>query len=465
MNTHLQSNNSASKSMMLHSKAKNSLQPKLSINPPGDIYEQEADAMADKVMRMSSNEVAQPITGLIGKSLQRKCAHCEEEDKRKKPVMRKSEVGNSGMFVSASFAATLNASKGGGSPLALETRSFMENAFSADFSGVRVHTGNNAINMSKGINAKAFTHGKNIYFNEGNYNPTSGEGNHLLAHELTHTLQQSFGSEATNTIQRDMNDGHNLQSPRFSGDPVLEACFDDEIYLQYGSTGPAVIKIQQALVDAGYPLKKYHTDGIFGSETQTAVRNYQSGWGVLAVDGIVGPETMAAFDAEFSPIAPNPLPSPMPTIVPEVCSRPLMGTSGPINHAYIDAPPYRYSLIHPFCPIMYDDNEIATRTTAQIWDHSPDPCGQTPSCVPCYPAQGVTNVNDCLRNEFNSYPKRSRYEFTGPNSNTFAGVLARNCCAGMDVKPTALGIVPGWYHEAAEARAGICPSGGPRCSA
>lgn len=181
------------------------VQAKFTLNTPGDIYEQEADAMADKVMRMSSNEVAQPITGLIGKSLQRKCAHCEEQEKRKTPIIRKAEVGNSGMSVSSSFAATLNSSKGGGSPLPKGTRSFMENAFSADFSSVKIHTGNQASQLSKGINAKAFTYGNEIYFDNGQYNPASDQGRHLLAHELTHTIQQ--GSEIGRQIQRGFNPG------------------------------------------------------------------------------------------------------------------------------------------------------------------------------------------------------------------------------------------------------------------
>lgn len=64
------------------------MQPKLTINTPGDIYEQEADAMADRVMRMSSIS-EKPVTGLIGKSLQRKCTHCEHEEERKSLLCEK----------------------------------------------------------------------------------------------------------------------------------------------------------------------------------------------------------------------------------------------------------------------------------------------------------------------------------------------------------------------------------------
>lgn len=187
---------------MLQGGAKPVVQAKLTVNEPGDIYEQEADAMADRVMRMSSNETVKPVTGLIGSSLQRKCSHCEEEEKKRKPVMRKEDTGSGGMQVSSSFASSLNASKGGGSPLPHGTRRFMESAFSTDFSGVRVHTGGQASQMSKGINAKAFTHGNDIYFDDGQYNIGSDEGKNLLAHELTHTLQQSQNIMQRSVIQR-----------------------------------------------------------------------------------------------------------------------------------------------------------------------------------------------------------------------------------------------------------------------
>ncbi len=189
-------------------KSKFRVQPKLTVNTPGDVYEQEADAMADRVMRMSATEnmrQPQPTTGLIGKSVQRKCSKCEEEEK-KKPIMRKVENGAAGIPVSSSFASSLNDSKGGGSPLPRDTRNFMENAFSADFSSVRVHANNQASELSKGINAKAFTTGNDIYFNEGEYNPTSADGKHLLAHELTHTVQQNSDIASQYVQNRTLNE-------------------------------------------------------------------------------------------------------------------------------------------------------------------------------------------------------------------------------------------------------------------
>ncbi len=168
---------------------KHFVQPKLEINTPGDMYEQEADAMGDSVMRSPSTHTpVKPITGLIGNSVQRKCAHCEEDDKKK--VMRKTEGPGYGTQASPALVSTIGASKGTGSPLPMATRNFMENAFSTDFSRVRVHTDSKASEMSKDIYAKAFTTGSDIYFKDGEYQPDTHEGRHLLAHELTHVIQQ-----------------------------------------------------------------------------------------------------------------------------------------------------------------------------------------------------------------------------------------------------------------------------------
>ncbi len=182
------------------------IQPKLEIKTPGDRYEQEADAMADRVMRMADNgATAYSPTSLVGPSVQRKCAECEEEEKKEKPLMRKAENGGYGMQAPSSLVSSLNSSKGGGSPLPKGTRNFMESAFSADFSSVRVHTGSQASDMSGGINARAFTHGNDIYFKDGQYAPNNEAGKKLLAHELTHTIQQ--GGLTNNTGKKSV-DAH-----------------------------------------------------------------------------------------------------------------------------------------------------------------------------------------------------------------------------------------------------------------
>ena len=120
-------------------------------------------------------------------------------------------------------------------------------------------------------------------------------------------------------------DGHDLKSPRFAGDEVLEACYDDERFLRRGDAGSAVVKIQKALMAAGFPLPRCGADGFFGEETESAVRNYQRARGLNA-DGVIGPITIGILDIEFiteiteshAPPAPEPQVSKVPTpLVPE----------------------------------------------------------------------------------------------------------------------------------------------------
>jgi hypothetical protein len=198
------------------SKGKNSdaffqpvVQTKLTVNKPGDSFEQEADAMADKVMRKpaaapakkcpSCKEKEEAQTTAVKEKhatddtpVQRKCSHCEEEEKKKLTVQRKSEDSDN-VQVSNTLAKDIESHKGKGSPLPQDTKTFMEDGFGAGFDNVRVHHGSYAAEMTSGVNAQAFTVGKDIYFNSGKYNPASHSGKHLLAHELTHVLQQGNG--------------------------------------------------------------------------------------------------------------------------------------------------------------------------------------------------------------------------------------------------------------------------------
>ncbi|WP_147676388.1 eCIS core domain-containing protein [Algibacter pacificus] len=112
------------------------------------------------------------------------------------------KVQMSGGDDSSTLESNLSNSKGGGSPLPQNTKNEMESGFGTDFSGVRVHNDSNAVQMNKQLGAQAFTNGNDIYFNEGKYNPTSNSGKHLLAHELTHTVQQG-ASIQRKLVQKD----------------------------------------------------------------------------------------------------------------------------------------------------------------------------------------------------------------------------------------------------------------------
>lgn len=97
---------------------------------------------------------------------------------------------------------------------------------------------------------------------------------------------------------------HDMKSPRFADDPALQSVFRGERLLQSGDEGSAVEKIQQALIDAGFPLPKYGADSDFGGETETAVRSYQSAHG-LETNGIIGTTTLGSLDALFATPTPE----------------------------------------------------------------------------------------------------------------------------------------------------------------
>lgn len=110
-------------------------------------------------------------------------------------------------------------------------------------------------------------------------------------------------------------DGHDLKSQRFAGDEVLEACYDNERALRRGDSGPAVEKIQEALIALGFPVPNVGANGIFGDETELAVRSYQEARG-LEVDGVVGSETIGSLDGEFyfGPSEPSVVEAPEPHV-------------------------------------------------------------------------------------------------------------------------------------------------------
>lgn len=129
--------------------------------------------------------------------LQKKCGECENEEKlQTKPGSSDSATASS----SISIESSLNSSKGSGSPIPEDTREQMESSFGADLSNVRLHTDNSAVQMNKNLHAQAFTHGSDIYFNSGKYDTNSIGGKHLLAHELTHVVQQ--GATTPGNIRR-----------------------------------------------------------------------------------------------------------------------------------------------------------------------------------------------------------------------------------------------------------------------
>jgi Domain of unknown function (DUF4157) len=111
-------------------------------------------------------------------------------------VQRVVEAGAEGGDVSASLERRIDEARPAGRPLEPALRGSMESAFGADFGAVRVHDGPQGHGLSEAVSARAFTTGSDVFFANGQYSPGSRSGRELIAHELTHVLQQGAGVQA-----------------------------------------------------------------------------------------------------------------------------------------------------------------------------------------------------------------------------------------------------------------------------
>ncbi|MEM7343775.1 MAG: DUF4157 domain-containing protein [Chloroflexota bacterium] len=136
-------------------------------------------------------------------------------------------------MASDSVETDINRKRGSGRPLPKDTQTDMESSMGADFSGVRIHNDSESHTLSRSLNARAFTTGQDVFFGENEYNPSSGEGRHLLAHELTHVVQQGGSdpkdSSANNAPQAKLE----VSQP---GDPLEKEA--DEVADQVTKEGP-----------------------------------------------------------------------------------------------------------------------------------------------------------------------------------------------------------------------------------
>jgi hypothetical protein len=221
-----------------------SVQPKLTAGQPNDVHEKEADSIADRAVR------------------------------------RKSEPDSEG-----GLESSLKSSKGSGSPLSVATKERMESSFGADFSEVKIHDNSAAASMSKDLNAQAFTHGNDIYFNSGKYDTNSKAGQHLLAHELTHTLQQP------SEIRRFDSEEHMELGQEGSSGPhgeIKMVQLADDYYIQYpemvamADYFESIAQMRQFAaknekgagtreeIEYIRTVKLHHQDGQFSEEAKTA---------------------------------------------------------------------------------------------------------------------------------------------------------------------------------------------------
>ena len=226
------------------------IQTKLQVGAANDPYEQEADQVAARVMRMPDSHTSSGITvsnRTHTSQVNRKCAECEEEmqrqpmeeeekeetiqpklqspiiqrvcsqcaedkvqrqplEKEEKPLEKEAgeeerlqgKFEGAGSEVSSGLETQIASLRGGGQSLPESARAFFEPRFGQDFSSVRVHTGAQAAHVARSVNARAFTLGRDIAFGAAQYSPETSSGRKLLAHELTHVVQQTGGTPVTN---------------------------------------------------------------------------------------------------------------------------------------------------------------------------------------------------------------------------------------------------------------------------
>lgn len=173
------------------------IQTKLYVNTPGDAYEQEADAVADQILQMPESGTQEAVEPEEGDEKWQK----NEKQKPKKGAKQVNtrKVGSGGTPVQGKGIDEVLQSPG--RPLDASTRNYMEQRFGVDFSHIRIHDDRRANHSADRLNARAYAHRQHLVFAKGQYNPATSEGKKLLAHELTHVLQQGK-TTASNTIQR-----------------------------------------------------------------------------------------------------------------------------------------------------------------------------------------------------------------------------------------------------------------------
>ena len=187
------------------------VQPKMMVNAGGSLIMRSEEGE-------EKEETVQPklfSTGLMRKEAEEEQEETvqRKEEEQEETIQRFADTNCCGTAIiqrkdrgppathTSTFSSQLQQSKGQGAPLNHSVLHTMQNRFGADFSSVRIHNNHTSAQLSSNINAQAFTHGNDIYFNHGKYNPHTSSGGNLLAHELTHTIQQGAASRVRSGVE------------------------------------------------------------------------------------------------------------------------------------------------------------------------------------------------------------------------------------------------------------------------
>ena len=183
------------------------VQAKLTVNPPDDEYEREADRVADTVtlgmpsqvqrQEEEEEEEVQAKSSQVQRQeeeeeeeVQAKSSQVQRQEEEEEEEIQPKAAGSQPLTVSENLEEQINTARGSGQPLNESVRASLEPQFKSDFSQVRIHTDAEADKLSQQLGARAFTTGGDIFFRSGEYDPETPSGQKLLAHELTHTQQQ-----------------------------------------------------------------------------------------------------------------------------------------------------------------------------------------------------------------------------------------------------------------------------------
>ncbi|TQF68268.1 DUF4157 domain-containing protein [Rhodococcus spelaei] len=319
------------------------LQTKLAINKPGDAFEQEADRVAEKIMRMPDTQLQR--TCACGGAGSGEDCHC----KKLAEGVQRSHSGSNAAETSATAPAVVHkVLNSPGEPLSATARDYLEPRFGRDFAAVRIHTDTTAAESTKAVDAQAYTVGHDVVFGPGQYAPHTECGRLLLAHEMAHVVQQApdavgnsgFRQTDANTnspgtvpainASMDGYSGHrssilqrqasgsgsqsNLHSRLFLGDARLEKCLhSDQAHVLPGAAGDHVQKIQTALetLDKATIAADEKTAINYGATTAAAVLKYKTTRKIINYayqqqpDNIVGKMTIRSMDDELAATPPS----------------------------------------------------------------------------------------------------------------------------------------------------------------
>ncbi|MCL4436310.1 MAG: DUF4157 domain-containing protein [Thaumarchaeota archaeon] len=225
------------------------IQAKLNVSQPDDPFEQEADSIANQVMAIGKTVYSQAssVSPDLNQNSFNKHINLEGKENLQRQSLNENvtlqakQRSSERSFSTKTMENVANAVRGGGQPLPESERAFFEPRFGHDFSKVRVHTDAEAAEVARATNARAYTLGQDIVFGENEYRPSTVEGMRLLAHELTHTVQQdNIFYRQTSTIEK-----KEIETPDVLARKMREAfrgagTDEDEVYRILEFPGPTV---------------------------------------------------------------------------------------------------------------------------------------------------------------------------------------------------------------------------------